>query len=244
MKVAIPSHNRSNTIGKQALKFVLQDLEIPAENVYVFVSNQAMLEDYKKKIKEPVNFVCTDTDNVRDKFNYIHTYWTDGENVLLVEDDMKGLATITDRHPKKIIQQGFQIMEQKNKFIWGIYPSSNKLFMQQTISEGFAFIVANMYGFKADGDRRILGTEHFKHDYERSILYTIHKGGVIRINYVCPVTNNYTNKGGMQDLDDRAAGEHQACLNLMAKYPDYVDIKRGTKSRFTEIKFIRKIVND
>jgi hypothetical protein len=227
-------------IVTHALSFALNQLESNPKDVYVFVSTKEMEADYRLEIEQPVNIIVTETYTARDKFNYIHKYFTDGRDVLLIEDDVKGLVTMTDKKPKKIVADGFKIMHERGKKIWGVYPSSNKLFMQMSVLTGFAFIVANIYGYVADGDESVLVENWCKTDYERSILYSLHKGGVVRLNYVAPVTKNYTNKGGMQDLSSRYNLEKTSCEKLIKKYPSLVAYKKGTKSKYPEIKFIKQ----
>jgi hypothetical protein len=240
MKVAIPSHHRSDTIGKQALAFALADLKTPASDVYVFVSDNEQIPGYVKAIGTTgVNIINANTTNVRDKFNFIHAYFKGGEDVLVVEDDVKGLITISDKTAKDIVAEGFTLMHKHDKCLWGVYPSSNKFFMKKIVRSGFSFIVANIYGFKADGDARTLIKEHSKTDYERSILYFIFKKGSIRLDYVAANTNNYTNKGGMQLLSNRATLEKTACENLMRRFPKLVAVKKNTKSKYAEIKFLK-----
>jgi hypothetical protein len=240
MKVAIPTYKRSNTIEAQSLNFVLNDLKVPANDVYIFVSNQDEYDTYLSVLsKYDVNIVNAYVITARDKFNYIHQYFIDGEDVLVVEDDVKGIVTITDKKAKTIIEHGFRLMHKEGKCIWGIYPSSNKLFMQPNVLTGFGFLVANIYGFKADGDKRILVQEQCKTDYERSVLYSVYKNGVVRLNYVAAKTNNYTNKGGMQSMLDREKMEQESCDNLVKRYPQYIGYKKGTKSKYKEIKLLR-----
>lgn len=240
MIVAIPTYKRSNTIEKNALKFVLQDMRIPPVDVYLFVSNDEEYNDYKMLMyKYGLKIINAKVDNARDKFNYIHSYFIHNEDVLVVEDDVKGIITITDKKPRTIIENGFRLMHRYNKKIWGVYPSSNKLFMQPNVLTGFGFIVANIYGFVGDGDRRVLVQEQCKTDYERSLLYSLHKDGVVRLNYVAAKTSNYTNKGGMQTMSDRATLEQQSCDNLVKRYPQYIAYKNGTKSMYCEIKLLK-----
>jgi len=240
MKVAIPSHHRSDTIGKQSLSFALAELKTPASDVYVFVSDADQMPGYQNAIgKTGVNIINANTTNVRDKFNFIHSYFTGGEDVLVIEDDVKGFVTISDKSPKDIVAEGFTQMHKHNKCLWGVYPSSNKFFMKKIIRNGFSFIVANIYGFKADGDARTLIKEHSKTDYERSILFFIYKQGSVRLDYVAANTNNYTNKGGMQLLNNRASLEKTACENLMRRFPKLVAVKKNTKSKYAEIKFLK-----
>jgi hypothetical protein len=240
MTVAIPSHHRSETIGKHALRFTLQLLQVPPKDVFVFVSDEGQLSEYRRAIgAHGVNIICANTKCVRDKFNFVHSYFNDGRDVLVIEDDVKGFISISDIAAPEIIKQGFQKMRELKKSLWGIYPSSNKFYMRKAIQCGFNFIVANVYGFIADGDKNLLIKEHSKTDYERSILYYKHKGGSVRFDYVAADTNNYTNKGGMQLLDNRAQLESTACLNLIRRFPNYVSYKTGTKSRYTEIKLLK-----
>lgn len=240
MIVAIPTFRRSDTIEKQSLNFVLNDLKVLPEDIYLFLSNNDEYNSYKFiGDKYNVNLIIANVDNARDKFNYIHTYFKDNQDVLVVEDDVKGLITITDKKPKSLVEYGFKLMHTQKKSIWGVYPSSNKLFMQPSILTGFGFLVANMYGFIADGDERILVKEQCKTDYERSVLYSIYKDGVVRLNYVSAKTKNYTNKGGMQTLCFRARLEEESCHNLVRRYPKYIGYKNGTKSKFKEIKLLK-----
>ena len=240
MTIAIPTHLRSDTIASQSISFALTQLRARPDDVHVFVSDASQLPSYKKALAGTgVNIINAETKNVRDKFNFIHSFFKDSREVLVVEDDVKGLVGITPEQPASIIATGFKQMRDKQKSLWGIYPSSNKFYMRKIVRTGFNYIVANLYGFIADGDARVLIKEHSKTDYERSVLYNIHKNGSVRLDYVAANTNNYTNKGGMQTLPNRALLESTACLNLIRRFPQYIGIKNGSKSRYMEIKFLK-----
>ena len=240
MTIAIPSHHRSDLILTHALNFALNQLEADPSDVYVFVSDKEQIPAYKKNLDASgVNLINADTTNVRDKFNFIHAYFKDGRDVLVIEDDIKGLVSIAQETPVQTVTKGFALMHQYEKSLWGIYPSSNKYFMRPIARRGFNYIVANMYGFKADGDERLLIQEHSKTDYERSILYAVYKKGSVRLDYVAAKTNNYTTKGGMQMLGNRAELESTAGMNLVRRFPRHAAIKKGTKSKYDEIKLLR-----
>ena len=239
MKVAIPTYHRHTTINKQALNFVCNELFVPNEDIYLFVSNKEEQQKYQDAVSSGINIVCANTENAKDKFNYIHQYFKVGTMVLLVEDDVAGIVTIIDKKAKSIIDNGFKLMQKNNKKIWGVYPSANKLFMKPSELIGFGFIVANIYGFIACDDNRLLVQEECKTDYERSVLYSIYADGVVRLNYVSAKTKNYTNKGGMQLLTDRATLEENSCNNLVRRFPNHIAFKTGTKSIYKEIKLLR-----
>jgi hypothetical protein len=237
--IAIPTHNRVELLKKCALQFVFHDLCIDPINVYVFVSDMEQLQQYKQAISTPVHFVVANTTTAKDKFNFIHNYFKNNLNVLVIEDDVKGFTKLLDIPSSVIIKRGFEEMHKAKKKIWGVYPSANRYFMRPTSHVGFLFIVANVYGFVADGDERVLVTQEAKTDYERTILYTIYKGGTMRLNYVAANTNNYKNKGGMQDLQNRYKVEEIACRNLVAQYPSMCAWKTNTASIYPEIKLLR-----
>jgi hypothetical protein len=239
MKVAIPTYHRHTTINKQALHFACNELLVKNEDIYLFVSNMEEHTRYASVVNKGINIICANTESAKDKFNYIHQYFENGTKVLLIEDDVAGIITIIDKKPKSIIESGFKLMEKCNKKIWGVYPSANKLFMQTSSLIGFGFIVANIYGFVSCDDERLLVSEECKTDYERSVLYSIYADGVVRLNYVSAKTKNYTNKGGMQLLQDRAKLEEQSCNNLVTRFPSYIGFKNGTKSIYKEIKLLR-----
>jgi type II secretory pathway component PulF len=50
------------------------------------------------------------------------------------------------------------------------------------------------------------------------------------------ITNNYTNKGGMQNETNRAQDEKEASQQLIKNYPGIFDINNNRKSKYTELK--------
>lgn len=240
MTIAIPTHHRSDSILNNSVNFALNEIKAKPESIYIFVSDAGQIPAYKKALKSlGVQIVNAETKNVRDKFNFIHSYFQDRREVLVIEDDVKGFVGLDQESAKSVVESGFKIMREQKKSLWGVYPSSNKFYMKKMVRSGFNYIVANIYGFVADGDSRLLVQEHSKTDYERSILYYVHKGGSVRLDYVAAKTNNYTNKGGMQLLKDRASLESKACINLIRRFPQFVGIKKGTKSIYMEIKLLK-----
>lgn len=251
MKVAIPTHNRVELIGKLTLAY-LERCGILTDDIDLFVSNEQELVKYSKhfyptKIGRLIN---ANTNNVRDKFNFIHSYYPQGEHVLVIEDDISSidkvcgynmLETITNL--KEVAGSAFDLCEKNKTKLWGISSNDNPFFLKNQSNFCFKLVVANMYGFIAE-QPPLLITQHTKTDYERTIIYTIKYGGVIRLDYLCARTRNYKNPGGMQDLpiEVRAAQEAESSNYLAARYPDLckLNIKKGSK--FAELSFISKRV--
>ena len=240
MKIAIPTHRRSDSINKLTLS-LLSDFD--KKDIYLFISDEQDMTLYKK-ICPDYNLVLCETDNATDKFNYIQNYFDVGVFVIVIEDDIKQIQSLMTKDLKKLF--GFIINYCNNKQInsFGVYPSSNKFFMSKTIDIGATYIVANLFGFKSNKDHRVLCQLKTKTDYERSVKFYKHMGNIARFNFISCLTNNYTNKGGMQEIADRASLERQASLMLCKLYPDIFSINENRKSKYTEIQMAKNVVKE
>jgi hypothetical protein len=232
MKIAIPTYKRAILIRQLTLGY-LNRCGIRDEEIDLFVSGPDQAEQYRSVCD--CNVIVTPAENVRDKFNCIHSYYASGEEVVVMEDDLKCVKRLTGYNQLTesldVMDHAafaFQACESEGTKVWGINSNSNPFFMKSTHSIGFKFVVANMYGFIAEEDNSLLITQHSKTDYERTILYFKKYGRVVRLDYLCPVTNNYTTPGGMQDLiKQRAAMEEESVNYLTTTYPELC--QRNTK---------------
>jgi hypothetical protein len=238
MKIAIPTHRRYDVINKLTLN-VLK--EIDRQNIYIFISDEQDMELYKKHCIG-YNLILCNTNNVRDKFNFIQNYFNSKEYIFVLEDDIKKIQSLYTTDLNKL----FTFIETyctKNKInSFGVYPSSNKFFMSKTIDIGLTYIVANFYGYKSDIDNRLLCRLDSKNDYERSVLYYNYLGNIARFNFISCLTNNYTNKGGMQDGTGRELIEKKSSLMLCKMYPNIYSINTKRKSKYTELKMNKNVI--
>lgn len=237
MKIAIPTHRRSDVIKKLTLSLLK---EFDKNLIYIFISDEKDMELYKKECIG-YNLVLCNTDNATDKFNYIQEYFDDNDYIFVIEDDIKKIQSLVTDDLKKLFNFIESYCLNKRIKAFGVYPSSNKFFMSKTIDIGLTYIVANMFGFRAKKDKRLLCTLKTKNDYERSVKYYRNLGNVARFNFISCLTNNYTNKGGMQEIEDRAQIEKEASLMLCKMYPEIFSINTARKSKYTELK-MNKIV--
>lgn len=237
MKIAIPTHRRSDVINKLTLS-VLKDFD--KKDMYIFISDPQDMEEYKK-VCDGYNLILCNTDNATDKFNFIQGYFEGNDYIFVVEDDIKKIQSLMTQDVKKLFQFIESYCQNKKIKAFGVYPSSNKFFMSKTIEIGLTYIVANLFGFKANKDKRLLCDMRSKTDYERSVRYYKYTGDIARFNFISCLTNNYTNKGGMQELANREAIEKEASLMLCNLYPDVYTINTKRKSKYTEIKMSKNV---
>jgi hypothetical protein len=237
MKIAIPTHRRSNVINKLTLSILHQ---FDKSNIYIFISDEQDMPLYQKEC-EGYNLVQCNTDNATDKFNFIQNYFDSSEFIFVIEDDIKKIQSLVTSDISKIFKfiESYCLKNKINSF--GVYPSSNKFFMSKTIDIGLTYIVANLFGFKAQKDRRLMCKMRSKTDYERSVLYYNVLGDIARFNFISCLTNNYKNTGGMQDISNREFIEKEASFMLCKMYPKIFSINTKRKSKYTELKMNKNI---
>jgi hypothetical protein len=237
MKIAIPTHRRSNVINKLTLSLLHQ---FNKSNIYIFISDEQDMLLYQKECFG-YNLIKCNTDNATDKFNFIQNYFDGSEFIFVIEDDIKKIQSLVTSDIEKLFNfiESYCLKYNINSF--GVYPSSNKFFMSKTIDIGLTYIVANLFGFKAQKDRRLMCKMRSKTDYERSVLYYNVLGNIARFNFISCLTNNYKNTGGMQDLTNREVIEKEASYTLCKMYPTIFSINTKRKSKYTELKMNKNI---
>ncbi|MDA1120851.1 MAG: hypothetical protein O2887_10255 [Bacteroidetes bacterium] len=237
MKIAIPTHRRHNLINKLTLS-LLKDID--SKDIFIFISDKQDMKLYSKECKG-YNLILCNTNNATDKFNYIQNYFEGGGYICVIEDDIKKIQSLLTNDIKKLLAFIESYCQKNLIYAFGVYPSSNKFFMSKSIEIGLTYIVANLYGFKANKDQRLLCRLPSKTDYERSALYYKMKGDIARFNFISCLTSNYKTKGGMQEMDNRVGAERVASNMLCKLFPDIYSINNKRKSMYTEVK-MKKII--
>lgn len=236
-QIAIPTHLRSDTIAKHTLKLI-EGVSVP---VTLFCSNEADAALYRKYETDMVRVVVTNTTDATGKFNAIQEWYPAGTFVFVIEDDIKSVQSLYTQSVRSILNQMYTFCNQHDIAACGVYPSSNKYFMKKSIDVGMTYLVANLFGFTASADKRLLCTLPSKTDYERSVRYAQVYGRVARFNFVSCITNNYKNAGGMQELTNRAQLEADASYALAEMYPNVFSINTNRKSQYTEVNMTKRI---
>lgn len=246
MKIAIPSHRRRESLEQKTLK-MLSENSVKNHQVYIFVSDERDFKNYESLSSKGYNVVYDlDLGDIVKKLNYIHRYFPIGDKVILVEDDIEGLAIKSGKNSldkftglKELSEKMFTNCEVVGTKIWGVSSNANPFYMKNDISDGLIFIVANIFGFISTKDPFLRVSHVCKSDYERTLLYFVKFGRVLRSNFVCAITKNYKNSGGLQEIkSNRARLERLACISLVKRFPHLVQIneKKSEKSMYMELK--------
>jgi hypothetical protein len=239
-KIAIPSYQRVEIFKTKTLSY-LKKTNIDLNNVYLFVAND------KEKIAYSVlgiKNIVVGIEGICKQRNFIRNYFQEGECIFSLDDDIKGiykatsvknLELVTDLH--NLIVKGFELCKKVNTKLWGVSAVKNGLFMYgKKISTDLRYIVGACFGQIIDHDKRLNQTIDDKGDYERSILYFIKYGSVIRFNDVAIETYYYKTQGGMQITRTKERVKASG-LYLLNKYPEYCIVNNNKKNKeFFEIK--------
>lgn len=236
-KIAIPTHRRSRSINKNTLTALGA---VSAEKT-IFISDEADMDAYADI--GGVKKVLCNTSTATEKFNFIQEYYSCGNDfIIVVEDDIRVVQSLFNYSLPKTIQFMVDFCNGRGIRCFGVYPSGNKYFMKPTIDIGLTYIVANLFAFKPTADKRLILSMPTKTDYERSVLYYLVYGDIARFNFVSCLTSNYTNKGGMQDIKNRAELEQYASHELCRLYPDIFEVNHSRKSRYCELKMKKNYI--
>ena len=246
-KIAIPSYQRSQLIKDRTLSY-LAKCGADMSEVYVFTSNVEESIAYEHSLQGVgCNIVCPTKPilNVTEKFNFLHTYFKEGTNVFVMEDDIKTLVRLGKSGCKPVAQEnlafvdkGFEYCMKAGTKLFGIIPHNNAFYMKFDVSTNLKLIVAHAYGFISDHSKDLLVTQIGKSDYERSILYYLKFGSIIRFNNIGVTTSSYTTEGGM-DHNGRDIHEKESCDYLVRRYPHFIKHNEKKKSMYSELSFIR-----
>jgi hypothetical protein len=238
--VVIPSYNRAHSLKVHTLQ-VLEDGLVDKDKIYIFVANDEEYLIYKKIL--PEYKIIIGVLGLRDQRNFISNYFPQGYNIISIDDDIEKFyqkingELIIIKDLDSLFINGFLDIINSDLKLFGFYPVLNKLFMKEVVTADLRFIIGSCFGYINSG---IFTSITEKDDYERSLLYYLRDGGVLRYNYISTKTKYYKNKGGLQSngYKDRYDRQLDAVNYLLDTYPEYIKTKKSFKSNFPEIRFI------
>lgn len=247
--IAIPSHRRPGILCEKTLAY-LRRTNVDMSRVTVFLSDDEDLQMYSKVLDPtPVTVLLPrpSIQNVAEKFNYIHRYYREGENVFVMEDDVTLIQGLGGNQKQELLDLEDLLKEGFSRLgfggIWGVAPHDNSFFFSMKAKEGLFLVVAHAFGFVSTRDPALEVTQLGKGDYERTLRYFTKYGSVHRMDWVGAKTKSYTQEGGMQSdhsRDERRVLEEKACAYLVHRYPDFIRRNLKKKSLFPELSFSTK----
>tara|TARA_R110001606_G_C15225880_1_gene634575 strand:- start:89 stop:910 length:822 start_codon:yes stop_codon:yes gene_type:complete len=244
IKYVVKSHQRVEDFGSKTYNKIILKYKFNLKNTFVFVSLQEDVESYSLKYPE-INIVKSPK-GVAAVDNFITDYFGEGQEIVYMNDDLKGLYSVNDKlkfdelslvECESLINNSFETMQENNISYGGIYPILNGMFMSggEDIKFGFCFI-QDPFSFCIN-NKKIKITISDKSDYEKSILHFRDKGALLRNNRYSMKVENYVKKGGFQGRN--SITEKDTAEKMVSLYPLYVNNYKTKKNGVTSLRLKR-----
>ena len=248
VRVAIPSYKRASTIRKKTLP-LLERSGVKSSIVDIFVASEDEKRIYENELGGGFNIVVgvKGMKNIR---NFMVDYYQQNQRVMFMDDDLSAIfiAHATDRegfYNKQPLAQlmdffdyGFELLDELNAGLFGVYPIDKPLFMKRQIKVGLSYIIGCFYGMVINHHQSLKVNVDDKEDFERSLRSYLYYGKAVRVNYVGVSTNYFTESGGMQ-IERNASTIKHGAEYMLRTFPQYV-FRNTRVQRENEIKLVDK----
>lgn len=229
MIFAIPSYKRAN---KQDTLSFLHRMEVPSEDIYIFVQTEDDYESYKNRYSSLCNIIYRPADGIAKARNNILEYFENKESILMLDDDVSCFATGSKNEKFREIQPGkqfnslvkgmFSITTQLHGYMFGMYPVYNEFFMNNDISTKVT--VNTVLGFPKGFPLRFDNRLKAKEDIELCGRILSSGGRVIRFNNLAFKAKHRTNEGGACDAWHSDVNE-KVSAELAMMYPEVFSVR-------------------
>jgi len=227
--IAIPTYRRYDILKNRTMKFLMEN-DIDKSLIHLFVANEEEQEAYSKHLdSNSYNRIIIGVKGLANQRQYITDYFPEGTHILSMDDDIESVdMSLTNMTFKDFITYAFSECEKEGLYLWGLYPVYNAFYREKqktVMTTDLRFIVGAMYGYINRHSDDLIIERDEKEDVQRTILYYIKDGGVIRFNRIGFKTKYYGSVGGMGNFRSRLEPMKQSAIWLSEKYPDYGRIK-------------------
>ena len=231
--IAIPSYKRSAICNNKTLS-TLHNLGIDKSLINVFVTEEDY-EQYKLELNPNwYNELIVGVKGLVQQREFISNYYPVGSCIVSIDDDVESLdLSLTEyKTAHEFFQKAFELCIKEGAYIFGIYPVYNPFFREKRIpiTYNLNYIIGAFYGYinRLDDDLKLTLTTECgnKEDVERSILYWLKDGKVVRFNQIGFKTKYYgTDGGGLGTFKNRLEKMKSYSIAINEKYPDITKIK-------------------
>ena len=219
IKYIIPSYKRCYKFTELTYQF-LQDQNIDLQDVWLILREDDPQLDLYGLL--PVNHLITDTKGIGMTHNEITSYFDEGDYLVELDDDLKKIID-TDRKAitnfKEVCENMFQKLESKRLSFGGTYSVANPMFMKgcDEYTTDLRYCLGCVR-FRINRKDIILHT-NYAEDFENCILHYLRDGGILKNNWIAPVTKNYA-PGGCDGDGRNTDSEKKDKEHLADSYPD------------------------
>ena len=212
--VCIPSYKRPELLVEKTLGFLARE-GYPVHLIHVYVASEEQKELYESIVPwYMVGSIRVGVLGLSNQRNFIRDSWPEGQILLQMDDDVRGVKTLDGEDFLGLVRRGLQALQVTG--LWGILPTDDGRRLKADSTHHLTHIVGAF--FMARNHKDICMTTNDVEDYERSILYFLKYGTVCRYRGAGVATEFWAGDGGLQgpERESRRATELE---RLVATYP-------------------------
>lgn len=236
---AIPSYDRAD---RQLFLAYLKRLGYTRDSIYISTQCDRDRDAYTARYGADAHIIYRPGSNVCDNKNTLADTLSDsGAHVVFVSDKVKGVQylakggkvvrTIETRELlERFIAYGYAMAERNRCQVWGVYPTNNAYFMDQSASVD-KMLLGCFMGFRPGFRLRFDPAFPLKEDFELSLRVIRDGGHTLRFNNICLDATFHT-KGGCHAMWNSEGDKVNAacCKRMLEKYGDLVALHATRKN--------------
>ena len=236
VQFVIPSYQRAQKLKDQTLKFL--SYHTWNKDVWIFVrDDDPQIEEYRKLSDDNYNVIeLIDCRGIGNTHNAITTYFTEGEWICELDDDIIDVInnkreSLPNHSLQPMLQKMIDIMEPEKITYGGFYQCDNPMFMSgnNEYTKDLRYCLGLMRLRRIDYS--IVLETNYAEDFENCILHYIKDGAILKNNWIAGKTKNYA-EGGC-DGDGRNIETEKADKEFLAsKYPDHCKLFQRKNGRW------------
>jgi len=230
LNIAIPSYKRAETLRDKTLA-VLEKYNVDPESVTIFVADNEEKLKYKTALKESKynKNIVVGVVGMGAIRNFIRNYYDEGEFVVNFDDDLSSIMRKAPSNEKKmepiedinleVFEPMFNIMQENENKLCGVYAASNAFFMSYTPKTGLYYCIGSLWGCINDKHEDRMVQLDDKEDFERTLQHYVLDGSVSRLDNITVISKYYTEDGGMQ-VERTLERIDWSADDLVKRFPD------------------------
>jgi len=216
-ELAIPSYKRSKSISEKTLKF-LSDVSYPPERITIFVATEQEAQQYYKDLSRHLyGRLVVGQPGLMEQRNFINQYYPEDSILVSMDDDIKKIDCPKDNF-LDLVRDAVERIHTREAGLFGVLPNDDKRRYKDDITTHLSFIIGSFFICRIHHDIEITYPE--KDDYERSILYFVKYGQVLRHRGAGVQTAYTGGTGGLQEAG-RLQRMELGVKNLLERYEGY-----------------------
>lgn len=256
-QIVIPTYGRPEGVKKHTLSY-LESTDVPRDKINIFVANDAEAEAYAEANPDYADQIIVGVKGLCPQRKFISEHFEEGTPLLTMDDDVSALRELVLKEPLEgtqkpldhpcelkavsnldgLIQRGFEMIEDLNYKMWGVYQVDNKGFLHPKVTTGLKFIMGHFTAFYA-GDPVFREIEDFpmKDDFYWTLRHYEEYGGTLRFDNISVKAKQHSGAGGTcEDMDRKLELNNATVERICERFPELASPKkRRTKDPYLSL---------